>query len=260
MATDDAFPEAFREGAGRRNSHGNLVAVSPPSWIENETVTRVPPRAHTPGLCSSDRPIGEWPVFLLATAGLAGTVETVEPGVARPRVRSSIRQIEKWKENADRPLLVAFGSFRTQNRLCPAAMDFPDEPGSPVVYNFGYRAARPTRAWFQLMRLLDTNLKPDLVLMQISMADLLGSPNEEFLPPQWGDRLAADDLKRAAPYLADSGPLFRRGFRLDWSVGPRSRGDPQRCASEWQPSIQRLNYYWERNGTSIASALTTRSF
>jgi len=130
---------------------------------DRATQSRVPPRSRR---CSARAAVGFGIVTLVAmSAALAVAMETVRPEWRDPEYGCRLHQLQTWKtESPGRPLVVAFGSSRTQMGICPAVMGFPDEPGSPVVYNFGYRAAHPFRSWFQLMRLLDDGVRPDFVL------------------------------------------------------------------------------------------------
>lgn len=187
--------------------------------------------------------------FALATAGLAVTVETAKPEWRDPEYGHRLRQLRTWKTVApDRPLVVMFGSSRTQMGICPAAMNFPDEPGSPVVYNFGYRAGRLSRSWLQLMRVLDSGPKPDFVLIQLSMVDLIGGVQGDFLPTEWGGRLGAGDFRRLAPYLPSQVPIRRA-----WTLARLTGWSAHRVSivSDVMPSFQQessrqANYYWER--------------
>jgi hypothetical protein len=186
--------------------------------------------------------------FVLASVGLAAAVETVKPEWRDPEYGHRLRQLRRWKSDAPgRPLVVVFGSSRTQMGIDPAAMGFPDEPGSPVVYNFGYRAGRPFRSWFQLMRLLDAGVKPDFVLLQISAVDLIGGADAELIPPQWGGRLGAGDFRRLAPYAGNPAPLLRPWLAArsaGWSAHRESIVSDLR--PDFQPAQRRLDYYWER--------------
>ena len=112
--------------------------------------------------------------FAAMTAGMAAAIDTVKSEWRDPEFALRLNQVQEWKAKApQRPLVLAFGSSRTQMGLSPAAMDFPDEPGSPVVYNFGYRAAHPLGAWFHFTRVLDSGLKPDAVLIQLAAPELM---------------------------------------------------------------------------------------
>ena len=109
--------------------------------------------------------------FGVATAALAVSLETVKPEWRDPEYGYRLKQLRQWRREApDRPLVVMFGSSRTQMGISPTAMGFPDEPGSPVVYNFGYRGGRPVWVWLNLMRLLVDGVKPDFVLIHLALA------------------------------------------------------------------------------------------
>ena len=80
-------------------------------------------------------------------------METVRPEWRDPEYGYRIQQLtEMESQSAERPLVLVFGSSRTQMGIAPAAMGLADEPGSPLVYNFGYRSGRLFRSCFQLMR------------------------------------------------------------------------------------------------------------
>jgi hypothetical protein len=185
--------------------------------------------------------------FAAATLALAAAMETVKPEWRDPEYGHRLRQLRNWKAQApNRPLVVAFGSSRTQMGLCPAAMEFPDELQSPVVYNFGYRAANPFRSWVQLMRLLDDGVKPDFVLFQIAPIDLLVANDGRQLASSAG-RLAAGDFRRLGPYTADTTVLIKpwaAARLLGWS----HNREPvlSDLLPDWQPIQRRVDLYWER--------------
>ena len=187
--------------------------------------------------------------FVLATAGLAVSVETIRPEWRDPEYGHRIHQLRQWRVEApDRPLVLVFGSSRTQMGIAPAAMGFGDRPGAPLVYNFGYRSGRLFRSCFQLMRVLDEGPRPDHVLIQLSMVDLIGGVDGELLPGEWGSRLEAGDFERLRPYLPEQ-TEFRRAWlaaRLKpWSAHRQS------IVSDVMPELQsrstrQVQYYWER--------------
>ena len=132
--------------------------------------------------------------------------------------------------------------------IAPAAMGLADEPGSPLVYNFGYRSGRLFRSCFQLMRVLDGGPRPDRVLIQLSMIDLIGGIDGELLPTEWGSRLGAGDFARLAPYIPDQSE-FRRvwlGARLNgWQA--HRQAILSDLVPDWQlTSSRQVEYYWER--------------
>ena len=151
--------------------------------------------------------------FVALNAALGVALETVKPEWRDPEFGIRLGQIRKWKTKApDRPLVVVIGSSRAQMGLAPEAMGFPDEPGSPVVYNLGYRSAMPVVAWLHLSRLLDAGVKPDAVVVQLARAEIGLEPAEPHLR-MMETRLGLADLRRLAPHVAD--PWV---FRKTWAA------------------------------------------
>src|SRR5262249_35084465 len=156
---------------------------------------------------------------------LAMSVETIKPEWRDPEYGYRLKQLRQWRlEAPDRPLVVVFGSSRTQMGICPAAMGFPDRPGSPVVYNFGYPAGHPGRAWLQFMRLVDAGAKPDIVLFQLAYLELSGPVSGILVPQSWGSRMNAGDCERLA--ALGSVPAARFGEWASARIGSwsESRG------------------------------------
>ena len=138
-----------------------------------------------------------------------GAAETINPEW-RDRIRTAPWGLKKWQhDRPNRPLVLVFGSSRTEYGVSPADMDFPDEPGSPLVYNFGYSGAYPLGMWLQLSRALDDGLRPKAVLVELAYAHVRcdGPAEEQF--PKWGPRFSESDLRRFAPYTKDES-VFRR--------------------------------------------------
>jgi hypothetical protein len=197
--------------------------------------------------------LGWWAAaFVLASAGLAMTVETIRPEWRDPEYGHRIHQLQDWKARApERPVVMVFGSSRTQMGIAPAAMRFTDAPSAPIVYNFGYRSGRLFRSCFQLLRILDDGPRPDFVLIQLSMVDLIGGVDGELLPVDWGGRLGAGDFARLAPYIDD-----RSGFRRAWLAARLNGWSAHRQSilsdllPSWQlTSTRQVQYYWERLDT-----------
>jgi hypothetical protein len=136
-------------------------------------------------------------------------------------------------------LVVVLGSSRAQMGVSPADMGFPDESGSPLVYNFGYRCGGPLLVWLQLARLLDDGVRPRAVLVMFSGDEIRSTRPPDEQVRRWESRFSAADLRRLAPY-ADEPEAFRRrgGARLNpWAArrpalvtdlpnGWRVAGDP----------------------------------
>lgn len=81
-------------------------------------------------------------MILAAQIGLGLAVETVKPEWRDPEYGHRIKQLRQLHaEHPDRPLVVAVGSSRTLMGLSPLDTGFAEEPGSPLVYNFGQTGA-----------------------------------------------------------------------------------------------------------------------
>jgi hypothetical protein len=186
--------------------------------------------------------------FAAATAGLAVALDTVKPEWRDPEFGHRLNQIREWKANTpDRPLVVAFGSSRTQMGLSPAAMGFADSPGSPLVYNLGYRASRPLGTHLHLARLLDAGVKPDAILVQLASPELMATGPAEKQYAVWAPRFSPADARRLAPYTDDPAP-----FRRAWARGRLNPWSAYRQAvlsdllPDWQPPRVRAEFVWEQ--------------
>ncbi|HEY1191966.1 MAG TPA: hypothetical protein VGE74_30330, partial [Gemmata sp.] len=140
-----------------------------------------------------------------------------------------------------------FGSSRVQYGLAPEAMGFPDEPGSPAVFNFGYRAAVPPGVWLQFARALDDGLKPRAVVVQISSTEIRSHGPLELLRPNWGPRLSPADLRRLEPLTNDPGVFPRERFAARRNPWEARRGAlVSAYLPEWQPTPVRVAHWsWE---------------
>jgi hypothetical protein len=186
--------------------------------------------------------------FAALTAGLAGALDTVKPEWRDPEFALRLNQVRQWRAKAPhRPLVVAFGSSRTQMGLDPAAMGFPDEPGSPIVYNFGYRGARPLGAWLHLNRVLDSGVKPDAVLIQLAAPELRIDAPAERQYDVWAPRFSRKDIRRLAPFAADDA-VFHRAWRVcrlkPWVTYRQAILSD--LLPEWNTASQRQEFEWER--------------
>jgi hypothetical protein len=185
--------------------------------------------------------------FLGLTAAMAAALDTVLPEWRDPEFGHNLNQLRKWQtDSPHRPLVVAFGSSRTQMGLSPAAMGFPDEPGSPVVYNFGYRAGRPLGVWLHFTRVLDSGVKPAAVLVQLDPNEIMVDGPAEQQYATWAPRFSPGDIRRLAPFTRDPS-AFRRG----WVKGRLNPWATYREAvlsdllPEWQTTRQRASFVWE---------------
>ncbi|WP_157469990.1 hypothetical protein [Gemmata sp. SH-PL17] len=180
-------------------------------YQEVKTGTAAPPRAQSaPRSARTNRGrsarvalgIG-FGLFALLTGALTIASETVKPELRDPEYVYRLKHVRTWQaERPERPLVLVLGSSRAQMGVSPAAMNFPDEPGAPVVYNFGYRAAPPLVSWLMLARALDDGVKPRAVLLFVGQAETVtGGPAEVQVWPR------RDGL--SGPTSADSRPTKR---------------------------------------------------
>jgi hypothetical protein len=186
--------------------------------------------------------------FMLLTVGMAAAVDTVVREWRDPEFAHRLIALQKWKEKApQRPLVVAFGSSRTQMGFSPAAMGFPDEPGSPIVYNCGYRGSPPLGSYMHLLRLLDSGVKPDAVLIQLAPLELrIPGEAERQLAP-WTPRLSAGDASRLAPYTEDPNywrQTWAKSHLLPWQT--YHQAVLSHLIPAWQTPLQQITYIWEQ--------------
>ncbi len=177
-------------------------------------------------------------VFLVATVGLSEVIETAKPEWRDPEFGHRLTELKKWKADAPlRPVTLLIGTSRVQMGFSPDAMDFPNEPGSPLVYNCGYRGATPLWCCMQAMRWLDSEIKPKAIVFSFSYWEMLAAEPAEALYAKWASRLSAQDLDRLAPYCNDRELLtepWKRSRLRPWE----SRREVFGCAwfSELQPA------------------------
>jgi hypothetical protein len=172
-------------------------------------------------------------------------LETALPQVRDPEYGyRMVRVCEQQRHRPDRPLVLAFGTSRTQNAIDPGAMGFPDGPGSPVVFNFGQAAARPVHALMTLRRLRADGVTPAAVLVEL-FPPALGAPDSDDPLAESASRLTVADVRQLEPYLAD--PV---GLRVRWTAARLNSWYTHRLvvlshlAPDWQPWQQRAVPQW----------------
>jgi hypothetical protein len=189
--------------------------------------------------------------FGLVTALLAVAVETVKPEWRDPEYGHRLRQVRRWQRaRPERPLVLVLGSSRTQNGVSPKDMSFEDRPGSPLVYNFGYRGAHPLGVWLQASRLLDDGVRPRAVLIQLAGTELRTEGSAEFLYVQymkWGPRFSAADSRRFGPFTEDPAVFDQAVFsnrRNPWVT--RREAVVADLLPNWQqPAVRAAHGAWE---------------
>lgn len=186
-------------------------------------------------------------LVLAALLGMATAVETVKPEWRDPEYGHRLRQLQHLRAaHPGRPLVVAIGSSRTQMGVSPAAMGFADEPGSPLVYNFGQSGAGPLRLLLTLLRLLDDGVKPDFLLVELFPAALVADGPADGSLAKIGPRLSARDLRHLESYCADPA-----GLRRQWAADRLASWHSLRLTllSHWQPHWlpwqHRLAFQWD---------------
>lgn len=211
-------------------------------------------RAALPSRRRGARTAIAWGVALVALANvvLAAAVETVLPKLRDPEYGYRITPLHTHQQtHPDRPLVLVLGTSRVQNSIDPSAMGFPDQPGSPLVFNFGQSAASPLRQWITLQRLEAEGVRPAAVVIEI-FSTSLGNPGpdepgykrdvafEHDLP-----RLTYSDVTRMEPYL-DNAFAFRRRWAAERLNTLKSQQPVilSHLAPEWQPWHMRIDHHW----------------
>jgi hypothetical protein len=178
--------------------------------------------------------------FLVAQFVLHVVLETVRPEWRDPEFGWRIKALGRL-ERGGRPLVVAFGSSRTQMGLSPHDLG----PEAPAVFNFGQAGAGPIQTQLNLRRVLDAGIRPDGVLVEIMPATLAYDGNTESFYHDSLVRLDRTDLNRLAPYSASPNSLQAR-----WIA---ARAVPwyalrMLLLSHWQPTLlhwkQRIDFQW----------------
>ncbi|QJW95357.1 hypothetical protein [Frigoriglobus tundricola] len=186
--------------------------------------------------------------FGLLTLALETAAETVRPEWRDPEYGYRLRAVRRWqRERPDRPLVLVLGSSRTQFGVSPADMNLPDEPGAPLVYNFGYTSAFPLGMWFQLSRLFDDGIQPAVVLVEFASIHTRIDGPAEVQFELMGLRLSAGDVRRFAPYTSDPTVFGRQldaARRNPWaSRRPALMGD---LLPDWRTAdVRANNRVWE---------------
>ena len=185
--------------------------------------------------------------FLAASAGLAVSLETTRPQWRAPEFGHRLALLRDCeRRSSSRPLVLVVGTSRTQNAIFPGAMEFPDTPGSPRVFNFGQSASPPLKELLTLHRVLDAGIKPAAVLVELLPGTLIvNGPAEEQLGTQ-AARLSAADLRHLAPYCTNADAL-----RTPWLNARLLPFSAQRqvlmnhLAPRWVPWNRRIEVQWE---------------
>jgi hypothetical protein len=135
--------------------------------------------------------------------------ETVKPEWRDPEYGYRVHAARRLRrENPERPLVLVAGSSRAQCGVSPAAMGFAEGPGSPLLYNFGYRAATPAWVLLQVQRAWADGLRPRAVLVMVAIQEVHAAPVPQRLRAS-ARNLSGRDVALVRPYAGDAGPLYR---------------------------------------------------
>src|SRR6185437_14491640 len=185
-------------------------------------------------------------IFIAAQLGMGLAVETVKPEWRDPEYGHRIHQLRELQANhPDRPIVVAVGSSRTLMGLDPLAMGFADEPGSPLVYNFGQTGAGPLQILLTAFRILDDGMKPTALLIELFPAALVGDGSAEDLFQTWQTRFNRGDIERLAPYARNPRSLYRMWFAQRIAPWYALRFPLlNHWKADWLPAAERLDFQW----------------
>jgi hypothetical protein len=156
--------------------------------------------------------------FIALTAAHVWMIDDFRPEWRDPEYGYRHHQIRHWQAKLpQRPLLLIAGSSRIQMGLSPEAMGFPDEPGSPLPYNLGYRGAPPAASALHVLRVIDSGYIPKAVLFEFCPASLMAGGSPKLLREMWPGRMSYGDLQRLSELGTDeNGVPGPSGSRAEW--------------------------------------------
>ncbi|MCI0701422.1 MAG: hypothetical protein L0241_10110 [Planctomycetia bacterium] len=188
----------------------------------------------------------------MAHLALACVVEAGLPQLREPEYGYRLVRVrQQVRAHPNRPLVIVLGTSRTQNAINPRAMAFPDEPGSPMVFNFGQSGASPLHLRLTFQRLCADEVLPAAVLVELLPATLVVPGPADHLFVSSSARLTADDLPRLAPYCSDPSAVRRA-----WLIDRLNAFHAQRLvivshlAPRWLNWSQRLDHQWSMTDAS----------
>jgi len=185
---------------------------------------------------------------LIAMAGISTALETVKPEWRDPEFGHRIARIrEIQKQNPSHSFVLALGTSRTQNAIQPSAMGFLDDAGTLRVFNFGQSGASPLKLLLNLLRILDTGIKPAAILVEVLPVWLTmdGTAEEQFRDK--ASQLSRVDLRHLATYCNNPDQL-----QSQWLAARAVPWYSQRISlmshwlPQWMPWQMRINSQWQR--------------
>lgn len=161
--------------------------------------------------------VGSTVVAAVAIQAMFFTAEMRWPEICDADYGHKLERLESLIEtHPDRPLVLLLGSSRTLFGLRPDLLSAKSREyeGAPLIFNFGMPGAGPIMQRIYLCRLLDRDIRPSSILIEVTpfMLHQHAAFGEELL---FGHKLLTAlnkrDLDRAAPLLRDES-----GFRSRW--------------------------------------------
>jgi hypothetical protein len=152
------------------------------------------------------------------------------------RHRRLVRLIER---HPGRPVVVAVGSSRTMNGLCPAVL--PDDDRQPILVNWGFPGHAPVHVALRAEQLLRQGPRPAALVLEVVPAYLNTAWNEPGPVPavahRWSDLSTVSEIV-PSELVGD----WRDARLLPW-FGYRMH-IMDSLAPAWQPKGQRADAFW----------------
>ena len=169
--------------------------------------------------------------FVLLQAGLFTALSLWWPLRDPEFGRRLVHLRARMAERPNRPLVVLLGSSRVAMGFRPELMRTNDRSGAgPVVFNLALCGSGPMMEGLAFKRLLDSGVRPTVVVAEAWPAVLHWSKGE--LQDVAVDRLTLADVRTLSPYYAD-GHAFRQAWRLrHWCP---SHGERLHLLGQWAP-------------------------
>lgn len=182
--------------------------------------------------------------FILGQLALSFAVETVCPQWRDPEFGWRWKAIQAMlRTQGTRPLIIAFGSSRTQMGLSPHDMD--QDSSTPAIFNFGQSGGGPIYSYLNLRRLLDSGIKPSAVLVELMPATLSYQGTTETFFHDNESRLSLADLHRLAAFSRDPNAMLERWLTYRTVPWYSLRF---LLLSHWQPGLlpwqKRIDFQW----------------
>ena len=182
----------------------------------------------------------------LAVVWLAMSLETTSPEWRDPEYGHRVVRLQKLRcEKPSRPLVLVFGTSRTQNAIRPSAMGFVEEVGSPRVFNFGQSGATPLKVLLTFQRLLDEGVHPGALVVETLPVWLASNEPAEAQFRDTASQLSANDLQLLIPYCEDPKLLPERWLAAranPWSA--QRRPLMSHWLPQWLPWQKRIAFQW----------------